>query len=99
MTIFLLPFDLLVLINALLSFPFRRTTSSVKTLSNKQIKHRINTGATFKYAKEELKTRPWTSEKNGSEGTGDRLYWLDGGVYKPLDTTSWRRIESARAKL
>ncbi|PVH75630.1 bifunctional fatty acid transporter and acyl-CoA synthetase [Cadophora sp. DSE1049] len=60
---------------------------------------KINTGATFKYAKEELKTRPWTTEKNGSEAGGDRLYWLDGGVYKQLDGPAWRRIESARAKL
>ncbi|KAH7311855.1 putative bifunctional fatty acid transporter/acyl-CoA synthetase [Rhexocercosporidium sp. MPI-PUGE-AT-0058] len=58
---------------------------------------KIDTGATFKYAKEELKTRPWSS--GDGEKDRDRLYWLDGGVYKPLDGVAWARISSAKAKL
>ncbi|KAG4431077.1 hypothetical protein IFR05_013432 [Cadophora sp. M221] len=66
---------------------------------------KIDTGATFKYAKEELRTRPWTrgggekEKEKEKEKDGDSLYWLDGGVYKPLDGNAWARISTARAKL
>ncbi|KAH9218227.1 bifunctional fatty acid transporter and acyl-CoA synthetase [Leptodontidium sp. 2 PMI_412] len=60
---------------------------------------KIDTVATFKYAKEELKTRPWTKGSGKEEKDGDRLYWLDRGVYKPLDGPAWARISSANAKL
>jgi hypothetical protein len=29
----------------------------------------------------------------------DKLYWLDGKTYKPLERDSWKSIESGKAKL
>ncbi|KUJ09443.1 bifunctional fatty acid transporter and acyl-CoA synthetase [Mollisia scopiformis] len=55
----------------------------------------IDTGATFKHAKEVLKLRPWAPD----QVIDDHLYWLDNGVYKPLDMESWSGIQRARAKL
>ena len=58
----------------------------------------MESGVTFKHAKDVLKKRTWHPAKN-DETLGDRLYWLDGEVYRPLDEQSWNEIEGARAKL
>ncbi|CZR63058.1 related to acyl-CoA synthetases (AMP-forming)/AMP-acid ligases II [Phialocephala subalpina] len=57
----------------------------------------IDTGATFKHAKEVLKARSWSPEENRD----DRLYLLDADVrvFKKLDRETWRGIQGARAKL
>lgn len=58
----------------------------------------IDTGATFKHAKEVLKKRSWDPEVNGRTA-GDRLYWLDGEVYRRLEGQGWRDIEAGKARL
>ena len=63
---------------------------------------RIDIGATFKHAKEVLKKRSWKPSdfSEEKEGEGDRLYWLDGQVYRRLDERAWKMIfEGARARL
>lgn len=57
--------------------------------------YRIDTGATFKHAKEVLKVKPWDPDLVGE----DHCYWLDGRCYKRLDREAWDGIRSARAKL
>lgn len=32
-------------------------------------------------------------------GIADKLYWLNGTKYEPLDGTAWGAIETGRAKL
>ena len=64
--------------------------------------NRIDFGVTFKHAKEVLKARSWKPSDDGEEGEkeGDRLYWLDGKIYRRLDEMAWRLIfEGARARL
>jgi hypothetical protein len=39
--------------------------------------------------------KSWKAHEAGT----DKLYWLDGQVYKPLDENSWGAIENGKAKL
>lgn len=55
----------------------------------------IDTGATFKHAKEVLKARSW----NPDQAANDHLYWLDGSRFRKLDREAWADIARARAKL
>jgi hypothetical protein len=57
--------------------------------------NRIEANATFKKSKNDLIKKSWIQSEAGT----DKLYWLDGQVYKPLDGTAWSGIESGRAKL
>lgn len=54
----------------------------------------INTGATFKHAKEVLKARSWNPDQ-----AADHLYWFDGKIFRKLDQEAWNGIARARAKL
>lgn len=58
--------------------------------------YRIETGATFKHAKDVLKKRPWNPDSKEHE---DNLYWLDGTSYKPLNEQTWALIAAGRARL
>jgi hypothetical protein len=40
--------------------------------------------------------KSWKAIDNQNQ---DKLYWLDGNMYKPLDERSWTAIEAGRAKL
>jgi hypothetical protein len=57
--------------------------------------NRIEANATFKKSKNDLIKKSW---KQAEAGT-DKLYWLDGQTYRPLDEAAWGGIESGRAKL
>lgn len=58
---------------------------------------KIETTATFKHLINILKARSWHPDE--ARKIGDRLYWLDGEQYKPLDLASWQSIEQAKARL
>jgi len=60
-----------------------------------RITEEIEANATFKKSKNDLIKKSWRLSEAGT----DKLYWLDGQVYKPLDSNSWDSIESGRAKL
>jgi hypothetical protein len=40
--------------------------------------------------------KSWTQNADGS---GDKLYWLNGKIYEKLDGASWGAIEAGKAKL
>jgi acyl-CoA synthetase (AMP-forming)/AMP-acid ligase II len=61
-----------------------------------RIQKEIEANATFKKSKTDLIKKSWKAIDNQSQ---DKLYWLDGNVYKPLDDRSWAAIEIGRAKL
>ncbi|OWP05437.1 hypothetical protein B2J93_7638 [Marssonina coronariae] len=61
-----------------------------------RITREIEANATFKKAKNDLIKKSWNAADSGNQ---DKLYWLDGQEYKPLDKLSWGSIESGRAKL
>ncbi|EKD21170.1 uncharacterized protein L3040_000791 [Drepanopeziza brunnea f. sp. 'multigermtubi'] len=61
-----------------------------------RITKEIEATATFKKAKNELVKRSWIQSDPENQ---DRLYWLDGQAYKPLDAVDWGLIESGKAKL
>ncbi|TVY13141.1 Long-chain fatty acid transport protein 4 [Lachnellula arida] len=56
----------------------------------------IETNATFKKAKGDLLKRSWNANEQGNQ---DKLYWLNGKSYQPLDGESWGAIEIGKAKL
>ncbi|TVY47372.1 Fatty acid transporter protein [Lachnellula cervina] len=56
----------------------------------------IETNATFKKAKGDILKRSWNSNEKGDQ---DKLYWLNGTRYQPLDGESWSAIEMGKAKL
>ncbi|TVY85285.1 Fatty acid transporter protein [Lachnellula suecica] len=56
----------------------------------------IESNATFKKAKGDLIKKSWNVNE---EGNSDKLYWLNGTKYLPLDGSSWSTIETGRAKL
>ncbi|PMD21149.1 acetyl-CoA synthetase-like protein [Hyaloscypha hepaticicola] len=60
-----------------------------------RITKEIEANATFKKSKNDLIKKSWIQSEAGT----DKLYWLDGQVYRPLDGTAWGGIESGRAKL
>jgi hypothetical protein len=57
---------------------------------------RIETGATFKHAKELIKKRPWDPAANNQE---DSMYWLKGEQFVKLDTQAWADIAAGRPRL
>ncbi|TVY42800.1 Fatty acid transporter protein [Lachnellula occidentalis] len=56
----------------------------------------IETNATFKKAKSEILKRSWNASDKDNH---DKLYWLNGKKYQPLDGDSWSAIEMGKAKL
>ena len=56
---------------------------------------RVTVNATFKQLKGDLVKKAWDPR----DGTGDKLYWLNGSKYEKLDTSSWSSIETGEAKL
>ncbi|KAE9367888.1 acetyl-CoA synthetase-like protein [Stipitochalara longipes BDJ] len=60
-----------------------------------RITKEIEANATFKKSKNDLIKKSW---KQAEAGT-DKLYWLDGQTYRPLDESAWGVIETGRAKL
>lgn len=57
---------------------------------------RVATGVTFKQAKGDLAKKGWNPQ---GDWNGDKLYWLNGKSYTPLDSRSWALIENGKAKL
>ncbi|KAG9237165.1 putative bifunctional fatty acid transporter/acyl-CoA synthetase [Amylocarpus encephaloides] len=57
----------------------------------------IEDNATFKKSKGDLIKKSWIA---GDKSNGqDKLYWLNGTSYGPLDGESWLKIETGKAKL
>ncbi|PVH81181.1 putative bifunctional fatty acid transporter/acyl-CoA synthetase [Cadophora sp. DSE1049] len=61
-----------------------------------RITQEIEANATFKKSKNDLIKKSWIASDPKNQ---DKLYWLDGQTYKPLDAMSWGSIESGKAKL
>ena len=57
---------------------------------------RIEANATFKKSKGDLQKKGWDASAGGIT---DKLYWLNGQKYEPLNRDSWGAIEAGRAKL
>ncbi|KAI9733769.1 MAG: hypothetical protein M1818_007183 [Claussenomyces sp. TS43310] len=55
----------------------------------------IATGFSFKQAKMEYMKKGWQENDYGE----DRLFWLNGRVYQPLDAGSWAKISGGLARL
>jgi hypothetical protein len=66
------------------------------TASSESNTNRIESNATFKKAKGDLIKKSWKADEPGNI---DKLYWLNGTNYQPLDASSWSTIEAGRAKL
>lgn len=61
---------------------------------------RIEANATFKKSKVDMAKKSWAPPSTKEQKpNADKLYWLDGKAYKPLDGDGWRGIESGKVKL
>ncbi|KAM5343985.1 hypothetical protein ACJ41O_012522 [Fusarium nematophilum] len=56
----------------------------------------IDTTATFKQQKGELKDRPWDPNAKDQQ---DSIYWLRGEEYVKMDAVGWGQIQAAKARL
>ncbi|PLB34192.1 putative bifunctional fatty acid transporter/acyl-CoA synthetase (FAT1) [Aspergillus candidus] len=61
-----------------------------------RLTEKVATGVTFKQAKGDLAKKGWNPQ---GDWNGDKLYWLNGKSYEPLDSRSWALIENGKAKL